>query len=612
MYLDGPDPNYSIGKFLIGSDTSTGDAIFQVTGDGTFTGALAAYSMTINGVVPCLTNDSRLSDARPASDVYAWAKAAVKPSYTATEVGLGNVTNESKATMFTNPDFTGDVDTVGTTHTSNAGQSYAPINATVAGVQTEIYHDANNDSGVSAQLEACINAITVTNPASTQVAGQFAYGANIEVRSSATTFKPAQQLYGIRGVSAHYGTGTGATDRVPFQVASQSIASNYSTGEVNSQMASTGSANNRSTGTVNNQRGGNFTASCFGGGTIGTQVGIFVQGSVGGPNVNGTISLNQYGIYASYGSACTGTGLATIPASYGLHLFNNTGFGTISTLTHMYVESKAGPTVTNEKMLHLAGTTMQGSTSAWAIASDVSNHSYHMGNILVGSNTESGGNEKLQVTGNVVATGTVTAPTFAGNATTATTASNLYSAAGYISSSSVGTGYQYNIQIRENGLAGAQSQNLIYQPRLAFHWSGVVASCIGLEPSGRIAIINNPGTAYEDFAANNITATGNVTAYSDERLKKDWNNVTLDFVEKLAKVRAGSYSRIDYESRQLGVSAQDIQKIMPEVIMEDYRGYLSLAYGNAAMVSAVELAKEVVDLKKEVAELKEMIKGLVK
>lgn len=41
--------------------------------------------------------DPRLSDARPASDVSAWAKAATKPSYTKTEVGLGNVDNTSDA-----------------------------------------------------------------------------------------------------------------------------------------------------------------------------------------------------------------------------------------------------------------------------------------------------------------------------------------------------------------------------------------------------------------------------------------------------------------------------------------------------------------------------------
>lgn len=40
-------------------------------------------------------NDSRLTDARKASDVQAWAKAENKPSYTKLEVGLGNVDNTS-------------------------------------------------------------------------------------------------------------------------------------------------------------------------------------------------------------------------------------------------------------------------------------------------------------------------------------------------------------------------------------------------------------------------------------------------------------------------------------------------------------------------------------
>ena len=37
--------------------------------------------------------DARLTDARNAKDVYAWAKATTKPTYTANEVGLGNVGN---------------------------------------------------------------------------------------------------------------------------------------------------------------------------------------------------------------------------------------------------------------------------------------------------------------------------------------------------------------------------------------------------------------------------------------------------------------------------------------------------------------------------------------
>ena len=45
----------------------------------------------------CAGNDSRLSNSRPASDVYAWAKAATKPTYTKSEVGLGNVDNTADA-----------------------------------------------------------------------------------------------------------------------------------------------------------------------------------------------------------------------------------------------------------------------------------------------------------------------------------------------------------------------------------------------------------------------------------------------------------------------------------------------------------------------------------
>lgn len=42
------------------------------------------------------TSDSRLSNARPASDVYSWAKASTKPSYSASEIsGLGNLATKS-------------------------------------------------------------------------------------------------------------------------------------------------------------------------------------------------------------------------------------------------------------------------------------------------------------------------------------------------------------------------------------------------------------------------------------------------------------------------------------------------------------------------------------
>lgn len=50
----------------------------------------------------CAGNDSRLSNARPASDVYAWAKASAKPTYNKAEVGLGNVDNTADSTKSVN------------------------------------------------------------------------------------------------------------------------------------------------------------------------------------------------------------------------------------------------------------------------------------------------------------------------------------------------------------------------------------------------------------------------------------------------------------------------------------------------------------------------------
>ena len=92
----------------------------------------------------------------------------------------------------------------------------------------------------------------------------------------------------------------------------------------------------------------------------------------------------------------------------------------------------------------------------------------------------------------------------------------------------------------------------------------------------------------------NFLAAGNVTAYSDERLKKDWVNLAPDFVEQLATVKHGTYTRTDLGTRQIGVSAQSLQGVVPEGVLDGE--YLSVAYGNVALAAAVELAKRVVQL----------------
>jgi hypothetical protein len=125
-------------------------------------------------------------------------------------------------------------------------------------------------------------------------------------------------------------------------------------------------------------------------------------------------------------------------------------------------------------------------------------------------------------------------------------------------------------------------------------------------------IINNG--SFRCAISNSIVASGNITAYSDERLKTNWQPMPDNYVTRLAKVKVGIYDRTDEkEMSQVGVSAQSFQQLLPQAIItaKDEMQTLSVSYGNAALASAVELAKEIVDLKTRVAELEALINKLI-
>jgi hypothetical protein len=110
-------------------------------------------------------------------------------------------------------------------------------------------------------------------------------------------------------------------------------------------------------------------------------------------------------------------------------------------------------------------------------------------------------------------------------------------------------------------------------------------------------VLNNSssGVMYVDQSGN-FTAAGNVTAYSDERLKS--NIVTIpDALEKVKALRGVNFTK-DGEA-STGVIAQEVQKVIPEVVHEGDE-YLSVAYGNlvGVLIEAVkELSAEVEALK---------------
>lgn len=122
--------------------------------------------------------------------------------------------------------------------------------------------------------------------------------------------------------------------------------------------------------------------------------------------------------------------------------------------------------------------------------------------------------------------------------------------------------------------------------------------------SGSVSTANVSSTKlFFNPSTGTLTATV-MSANSDERLKENWVDVAPDFVEKLAKVKSGVFSRIDSGNREPGVTAQSLRDVLPEAVVEGADGYLSVNYGGAALLAAIELAKVVEELRAEIAQLK--------
>jgi hypothetical protein len=102
---------------------------------------------------------------------------------------------------------------------------------------------------------------------------------------------------------------------------------------------------------------------------------------------------------------------------------------------------------------------------------------------------------------------------------------------------------------------------------------------------------------YTDTSGN-FVAYGNVTAYSDERLKSHFYDSTVS-LEQMLTLKPEGFLRTDSGQWQVGVRAQALQKVLPAAVVPDAQGYLTANYGAAAMVLILSLAREVAELKRQ-------------
>jgi hypothetical protein len=111
-----------------------------------------------------------------------------------------------------------------------------------------------------------------------------------------------------------------------------------------------------------------------------------------------------------------------------------------------------------------------------------------------------------------------------------------------------------------------------------------------------------------------FTATGDVTAYSDARVKENVNTI-VGALDKVLALRGVTYTRTDIEdkSEKVGFIAQEVQGVLPQVVSEE-QDKLSVAYGNITALhneAIKELNTKVEAQQKEIDELKTLVNQLL-
>jgi hypothetical protein len=97
----------------------------------------------------------------------------------------------------------------------------------------------------------------------------------------------------------------------------------------------------------------------------------------------------------------------------------------------------------------------------------------------------------------------------------------------------------------------------------------------------RVGIGGTLSPAYALDVTGDIRATGDVIAYSDARVKE--NVVTLEnSLELVTKLRGVEYNKIGETDKKIGVIAQEVLEVVPQVVQQDQDGNYSVAYGNMA------------------------------
>jgi len=103
------------------------------------------------------------------------------------------------------------------------------------------------------------------------------------------------------------------------------------------------------------------------------------------------------------------------------------------------------------------------------------------------------------------------------------------------------------------------------------------------------------------FDSGNMTIAGTLTQNSDVRLKENIKPIE-SALDKVKQMQGVEFNKTNSSTKEIGVVAQEIEKIIPELVLEDKEGIKSVAYGNitAVLIEAIkEQQKQIEELKQQ-------------
>lgn len=434
----------------------------------------------------CAGNDSRLSNSRPASDVYAWAKASTKPSYSWSEI---------------------------TSKPTSKGGSTTPV-----------YIDSSgNFQSCTAYGSASVNYATS--------AGSVAWN-NVSGRPTKVSAFTNDSGYITSSGSCNYASSCGNADLVDGEHASAFAhigAHNNLTASGNEfTFASSGFSggiyfNYRTAGGTN----GNITEYYFGngaGGVLGTAI---HSGNIGSQSVNYASSAGTSS--SCSGNAASATQLQTSRSIWG-QSFNGTGnvTGAMSSVTSI------------DSLIYFSTSNGRIGFNTSSPADDVH---FEKKNILLRNTSQNNG-----------------------------------------------------IWVELKGVS--------YDWGIATGDGNTNRGIIDFGGSGWMLYFDATNTRCE---YGSFICSGGVTSLSDARHKRVVGNTDLS-VEQIARMPSIRFQWDDGRKDRdihVGSIAQDWQRVLPEAVLKDdnSEGTLSLHYGVAALVSVITTARKVVDHERRIKEL---------